>query len=242
MPIKRVFVVLVTCLALSPAVLAQEPSWENEPFHAETAWTLAWPKTRASFDHYVSKVDSMPEFKRIRLAFDCLRLLANATPTPMSEYEAPANGPNLNTCAGRAEWMILHLVDKSSVDEKRSLDQRIEAWTTDAAKRHVLSAAQRTELIRKYAGKIRIGDVEKSGKDARSWAALFDEFLSEWFAYGKDPQEMCAILGIAPDGKACEVQKDRVIIRFLEDMSPVQFIFHLKDGRVDRVNVVLANA
>jgi hypothetical protein len=88
----------------------------------------------------------------------------------------------------------LSLRPREADNSVRRINERIDAWKASIASGRTLTPPQVGMLRTKYAGKIRTGiDRGKAFEHIRT----LENFLDEWFPYGKSLQEMEQILDVS---------------------------------------------
>jgi len=143
----------------------------------------------------VLDVRKLSEVRQIILV-DALRdMLEENRKLRLDAYEFRSGEPDLRVVGGRAEWFIdqIVLLPREAENSQRKINDRIELWKANTVSRRRLTPQQIDMLRTKYAGKIHTGIV--GGKPKESIQNL-ENFLDEWFPYGKPLQEMEGILGV----------------------------------------------
>lgn len=157
-------------------------------------------------------------------------LLDNPARAPVLEgYQKSEGKLDLNTDAGRLRWIIRRILDQVDPSAKGTTDERINQWMATAMKRNLKTKEQIAALKQRYFGKIKVGQYA-SAKGVDEAAELLDQFLCDWFPYGKTVAELEGILGLKctvkdelaeiamvdPDGETCLVRlvtRNGIIIR-----------------------------
>jgi hypothetical protein len=140
-------------------------------------------------------LSTLSEFRKIMLVDALGDMLGDNSKVRLDGYVFRAGEPDLRIAAGRAEWFIDQIVLlPREAENSVSKSQRIEMWKGNIASRRTVTPQQVEVLKTKYAGKIHPGIV---GAKERESIQNLENFLDEWFPYGKSLQEMEKILNVS---------------------------------------------
>jgi hypothetical protein len=170
---------------------------------------------------------NLSEARKFILVDALTDMLADNRKLRLDGYVFQAGEPDLRIVARRAEWFIdqVLLLPREAEISTRNLNERIELWKAVTALRHTVSPGQAEVLRIKYVGRILIGIVP--GKAHESIQNL-ENFLDEWFPYGKSLQEMERILDIK-----LPVRGGEAVLRIDSGFSGKEYRF-LHDGSTIR--------
>jgi hypothetical protein len=107
------------------------------------------------------------------------------------------------------------------------MNERIEMWKASDASRQTVTPQHVEMLKTKYEGKVPTGIV--GGKATESIKNL-ENFLEEWFPYGKPLQEMEEILGVK-----LPVKDDEAVLVIDHGLWGQAFRFLLRQGKIRAV-------
>src|SRR5688572_23782517 len=173
----------------------------------------------------VRSLGTLSEVRKIMLVDALTDLLTDNRKLPLNGYVFRADEPDLRIAAGRAEWFIDQVVllprDR---DNSVSKSQRIEMWKADIASRRSAPPQQVEVLRKKYAGTVHVGIVGE--KETESIQNL-ENFLDEWFPYGKSLQEMERILNVS-----LPVENGEAVLRIDSGFGGREYRFLLDQGRI----------
>ena len=174
----------------------------------------------------------LSEVRQIMLV-DALRdYLADNSKVRLDGYVFQDGEQDLRVVAGRAEWFIdqVVLMPREAENSVRKMNERIDMWKATTASRRTLTPEQVETLKTKYAGKIHIGIV---GGKANESIQNFENFLDEWFPYGKSLQELEGILGIK-----LPVERGEVVARIDTGYGGMEYRFLHDAGTIRAVKTV----
>ena len=178
-------------------------------------------------------VRQLPEVRQIILVDTLQDRLADNRMLRLEGYVFQAGEPDLRVVAGRAEWFIdqVVLLPRRAVNSAQDLHERIEKWKAGIASRR--SATPQHALKTKYAGKVQTGIV---GGKAFEYIRNFDNFLDEWFPYGKSLRELEEILGIK-----LQIRNEEAVLVIDSGLAGVEYRFAHDHGTIRVVKRTLGN-
>ena len=177
----------------------------------------------------VRDLNQLSEVRKIILV-DALRdMLADNRQLRLEGYVFRAGEPDLRVVAGRAEWFIdqVLLLPRVADNSVPKINERIDMWKARTASGRTLTPEQIGKLRTKYAGKIRTGIVHEK---AFEYIRNLENFLDEWFPYGKSLQEMEQILDLSlpVKGREAILSIDSGLVgqeyRFLLDQGTIRVV------------------
>jgi len=197
-----------------------------------TGIDLREPRALMSISEYgqmrnaVRDLSTLSQVRKIMLV-DALRdSLTDSRELRLDGYEFRTDGPDLRVVAGRAEWLIdqVLLQPREADNSVRRINERVDLWKASIASGRTLTPTQVGMLRTKYAGKIRTGIVQ--GK-ASEYIRNLENFLDEWFPYGKSLQEMEQILDVS-----LPVKNDEAVLTIDSGFGGQEYRFLLDQGKI----------
>ena len=174
----------------------------------------------------VRDLSTLSEVRKVMLV-DALRdFLSDNRKIRLDGYVFRVDEPDLGVVAGRAEWFIdqVSLRPREADNSVRRINERIDTWKASIASGRTLTPAQVEMLRTKYAGKIRTGIVH--GK-AFEYIRTLENFLDEWFPYGKSLQEMEQILDVS-----LPVKNGEAVLSIDSGLAGQEYRFLLDQGMI----------
>lgn len=172
------------------------------------------------------------EYRRIDFVMTAQQALSNnpSPGRPLKGYTRGDGQLDLNTEAGRLRWITKQVLDQVDGQAEGSMDERIKRWMAYAMKRNLKTKQEIADLKRHYQGRIKLGRFE-SWKELAKTEEVLDQFMCEWFPYGKPVEELENILGIA-----CARKGDRAVMEWINpdgDLHSLALI--IKDEVIIRI-------
>jgi hypothetical protein len=172
-------------------------------------------------------LNNLPESRRLMVVDALVEMLGDNYKLRLDGYVFRDGEPDLRTRAGRAEWFIDQVLPRETELPWLKMNERIEMWKASDASRQTVTPQHVEMLKTKYEGKVPTGIV--GGKATESIKNL-ENFLEEWFPYGKPLQEMEEILGVK-----LPVKDDEAVLVIDHGLWGQAFRFLLRQGKIRAV-------
>jgi hypothetical protein len=182
----------------------------------------------------VRDLSTLSEVRKVMLVDVFKDMLGDDSNLRLDGYVFQTGEPDLRVVAGRAEWFIdqIVLLPREAENSRRKISERIEMWKASTALQRTLTPQQVETLRTKYSGKVRNGIFPGAFESIKN----FQNFLDEWFPYGKSLQEMEGILDVK-----LPVEGGEAVLRMDSGLAGMDYRFLHNEGKIRAVKAICLN-